>query len=643
VKQSHKTLVLWVMLILMFVAIYNLVAEGEQPRTVDFSEFLSDVRSGRVEQVEIKTREHTAEYRYVHKSGEKGGARERKVSIGVTGEQIQRELMDHEVKVRYTADDQNGLWGSILVTWIPMIFLLVVFFFFMRQLQASGGKAMSFGKARARLLSESSNKVTFDDVAGIDEAKDDCEEIIAFLKDPKKFQRLGGRIPKGVLLMGSPGTGKTLLARAIAGEAGVPFFSISGSDFVEMFVGVGASRVRDLFEQGKKNAPCIIFIDEIDAVGRHRGAGLGGGHDEREQTLNQLLVEMDGFESSEGVIIIAATNRPDVLDPAILRPGRFDRRINVPRPDLNGRIGILAVHTKKVPLAVDVDLEIVGRGTPGFSGADLENLVNEAALLAARLDKDEVAAADFEMAKDKVLMGSERRSMVINELEKKRTAWHEAGHTVAGCLLPNHDPVHKVSIIPRGPALGVTMSLPKEDRLGYSKHWAQDRIAMALGGRVAEELVLGDITTGAADDFRQATHIARSMVTEWGMSEKLGPLAYLEREESFLPFMPGPRRGEYSETTARAIDEEVHRIITEQYVRVTAMLKANLDKLDAMAKALLERETLDSEEIIAVMEARPLPQRQRVIIPSYAEKYRRKEKRKSTIFTPRPREVPSGG
>jgi cell division protease FtsH len=641
VKQSHKTLVLWVMLILMFVAIYQLVQEGEQPRSVDFSEFLADVRAGHVEQVEIKAREHTAEYRYVHK-GDKG-AREKKVSVGIAGEQIQKDLMDHEVKVRYSADDQNGLWGSILVTWIPMIFLLVVFFFFMRQLQASGGKAMSFGKARARLLSESSNKVTFDDVAGIDEAKDDCEEIIAFLKDPKKFQRLGGRIPKGVLLMGAPGTGKTLLARAIAGEAGVPFFSISGSDFVEMFVGVGASRVRDLFEQGKKNAPCIIFIDEIDAVGRHRGAGLGGGHDEREQTLNQLLVEMDGFESSEGVIIVAATNRPDVLDPAILRPGRFDRRINVPRPDLNGRIGILAVHTKKVPLAADVDLEIIGRGSPGFSGADLENLVNEAALLAARLDRDEVWMADFEMAKDKVLMGSERRSMVINDIEKKRTAWHEAGHTVAGYLLPHHDPVHKVSIIPRGPALGVTMSLPKEDRLGYSKDWALDRIAMALGGRVAEQLVLGELTTGAADDFRQATHIARSMATEWGMSDKLGPLAYLEREESFLPFMPGPRRGEYSEKTAREIDEEVHRIVTEQYARVTELIKANMDKLEGMAKALLERETLDSEEILAVMEDRPLPERQRIVIPSYAEKYRRKEKRKSTIFTPRPREVPSGG
>jgi cell division protease FtsH len=643
VRQSHKTLVLWVMLILMFVAIYELVADGEPPRMVDFSEFMTDVRAGRVASVDIKSHEHTAEYRYKHKSEK--NALETRIAVGITGEQIQKDLMDHEVKVRYTADDQNGLWGSILVTWIPMIFLLVVFFFFMRQLQASGGKAMSFGKARARLLSESSNKVTFDDVAGIDEAKDDCEEIIAFLKDPKKFQRLGGRIPKGVLLMGSPGTGKTLLARAIAGEAGVPFFSISGSDFVEMFVGVGASRVRDLFEQGKKNAPCIIFIDEIDAVGRHRGAGLGGGHDEREQTLNQLLVEMDGFESSEGVIIIAATNRPDVLDPAILRPGRFDRRINVPRPDLNGRIGILAVHTKKVPLAGDVDLEIVGRGSPGFSGADLENLVNEAALLAARLDKDEVSMADFEMAKDKVLMGSERRSMVINDIEKKRTAWHEAGHTVAGFLLPFHDPVHKVSIIPRGPALGVTMSLPREDRLGYSKDWALDRIAMALGGRVAEEIALNEVTTGAADDFRQATHIARSMVTEWGMSQKLGPLAYLEREESFLPFMPGPRRGEYSERTANEIDAEVHRIITEQYDRVNALLRANLEKLEAMAKALLERETLDSEEIIAVMEGQPLPERTRIVIPSYAEKYRRKdkEKRKASLFTPRPREVPSGG
>jgi len=643
VKQSHKTLVLWVMLILMFVAIYNLVQGDQQPGPKSFSEFMSDVRAGHVDEVRVRAREHTAEYVYFRSKG-KGAAREKLVTVGIIGEATNKELIDNQVQVRYVADDQNGLWGSILVTWIPMVFLLVVFFFFMRQLQASGGKAMSFGKARARLLNDSQNKVTFDDVAGIDEAKDDCEEIIAFLRDPKKFQRLGGRIPKGVLLMGAPGTGKTLLARAIAGEAGVPFFSISGSDFVEMFVGVGASRVRDLFEQGKKNAPCIIFIDEIDAVGRHRGAGMGGGHDEREQTLNQLLVEMDGFESNEGVIIVAATNRPDVLDPAILRPGRFDRRINVPRPDLNGRIGILAVHTKKVPLGADVMLETIARGTPGFSGADLENLINEGALLAARLDQDEVRMRDLEMAKDKVLMGSERRSMVINDVEKKRTAVHEAGHTVVGYLLPDHDPVHKVSIIPRGPALGVTMSLPKEDRLGFSKKWATDRIAMALGGRIAEELVLNELTTGASDDFRQATEIARSMVTQWGMSEKLGPLAYTERDEGILPFMQGPRRGDYSEATAQAIDEEVLTIVRRQYDRVKVLLKDNLEKLDSMASALLERETLDSIEIGAVMEGNEMPERQKVVIPSYSDKHKREsDDGKGSIFTPRPREVPSGG
>jgi cell division protease FtsH len=641
VKQSHKTLILWVMLILMFVAIYNLVAEGEKPRTVAFSEFLNDVRNGHVEEVKIRPNDSTAEYEYVR--SDSNGQNETKLSIGIVGEEVNKELTERKVKIHYLADDQTGQWGSILVTWIPMIFLLVVFFFFMRQLQATGGKAMSFGRARARLLNESANKVTFDDVAGIDEAKDDCEEIIAFLKDPKKFQRLGGRIPKGVLLMGAPGTGKTLLARAIAGEAGVPFFSISGSDFVEMFVGVGASRVRDLFEQGKKNAPCIIFIDEIDAVGRHRGSGLGGGHDEREQTLNQLLVEMDGFESNEGVIIIAATNRPDVLDPAILRPGRFDRRIIVPRPDMGGRIGILGVHTKKVPLSSDVDLELIARGSPGFSGADIENLVNEAALLAARLDKDEVGMTDFEMAKDKVMMGAERRSMIISEIEKKRSAWHEAGHAVVGHLLPNHDPVHKVSIIPRGPALGVTMSLPKEDRLGHSKDWALDRIGMALGGRIAEEIALGELTTGAANDFRQATELARSMVVEWGMSEKMGPLSYGERDESILPFMSGPRRGNYSEHTSKEIDEEVHRIVTQQYARITKLLSENRDKLDQMAYALLERETLDKDEIEAVMEGRELPERRRVEIPSYSEKHRRrKEKRKDSIFHARPREVPSG-
>ena len=632
-----KNLALWIIIGLLLVALFNLF-QSSTTRTpqnsLAYSELINDVNKGLVKDVTIQGNNISSKF-----------ADGRSYSTYAPNDpQLVGRLIDKGVQIHATPNDDNvpSLFG-ILISWFPMLLLIGVWIFFMRQMQSGGGRAMGFGKSKAKLLTERHGRVTFDDVAGVDEAKEDLQEIVEFLRDPQKFQKLGGRIPRGALLVGPPGTGKTLLARAIAGEANVPFFTISGSDFVEMFVGVGASRVRDMFDQAKKNAPCIIFIDEIDAVGRHRGAGLGGGHDEREQTLNQLLVEMDGFESSEGVIIIAATNRPDVLDPAILRPGRFDRRINVPRPDLNGRVGILAVHTKKVPLAADVDLEIVSRGSPGFSGADLENLVNEAALLAARLDKDEVAMADFEMAKDKVLMGSERRSMVINEHEKKRTAWHEAGHTVAGFLLPNHDPVHKVSIIPRGPALGVTMSLPKEDRLGYSREWALDRIAMALGGRVAEEIALGDMTTGAADDFRQATHIARSMVTEWGMSEKLGPLAYLEREESFLPFMPGPRRGEYSEKTARDIDEEVHRIITDQYKRVSAMLRAHVDKVDAIAKALLERETLDSEEIVAVMEGRPLPERQRVIIPSYAEKYRRKEKRKSSLFTPRPREVPTGG
>ncbi len=644
-KQSHKTLLLWVLLILMFVAIWNLVSGDETPRTVAFSEFITDVRSGNVERVEVEPRENSGQYTYWLRATEEaaGGTGERKVTVGILGERINDLLLERDVeKVTYLPEDQNGLLTSILVTWLPMIFLLVIFFFFMRQLQASGGKAMSFGKSRAKLLNESQNKVTFADVAGIDEAKDDCEEIIAFLKDPKKFQRLGGRIPKGVLLMGSPGTGKTLLARAIAGEAGVPFFSISGSDFVEMFVGVGASRVRDLFEQGKKHAPCIIFIDEIDAVGRHRGSGLGGGHDEREQTLNQLLVEMDGFESSDGVIIIAATNRPDVLDPAILRPGRFDRRIIVPRPDLRGRVGILQVHTRKVPLAPDVDLEIIARGTPGFSGADLENLVNESALLAARQDKDFVSMNDFEMAKDKVLMGSERRSMVISDKEKRTTAYHEAGHALVGMLLPNHDPIHKVTIIPRGPALGVTMSLPQEDRLSVSADWLLDQISMMLGGRIAEEVVFGQLTTGAADDFKKATQRARSMVTEWGMSEKLGPLAYVEKEES--GFLGSSYHKDYSETTAKEIDAEVKRIITERYNVARKLLEDNREKLDAIAEALLERETIGSPELDAIMKGDDLPPQERIVIPSYAEKRREaKEKRKGSIFQPRPREVPSAG
>jgi cell division protease FtsH len=489
-----------------------------------------------------------------------------------------------------------------------MLLLVGIFFLFMRQLQSGGGKAMSFGKSKAKLLSDHQNRVTFKDVAGVEEAKEEVEEIIAFLKDPKKFTRLGGRIPKGVLMMGSPGTGKTLLARAIAGEAGVPFFSISGSDFVEMFVGVGASRVRDLFEQGKKNAPCIIFIDEIDAVGRHRGAGLGGGHDEREQTLNQLLVEMDGFESNDGVIIIAATNRPDVLDPALLRPGRFDRRIVVPRPDLRGRMGILAVHTRKVPLAPStgatggVDLEVLARGTPGFSGADLEFLVNEAALIAARRDKDKVEMEDFEDAKDKVLMGAERRSMFISEKEKRTTAVHEAGHAlvarfIAGPGGDEADPVHKVTIIPRGRALGVTQQLPPEDRLSMTKEFAQNQISILMGGRVAEEIVFKQKTTGAGNDIERATELARSMVTEWGMSEEFGPLNFSSgKQEVFLgrDFSSG---SSLSEDTARRIDGEIRRIVVQQYERATSILTEHRKELETISEALLEYETLDGDDI----------------------------------------------
>jgi cell division protease FtsH len=647
-KQSQKTLLFWVLVILMCIVICNFVAREEQPRSVPFSEFVTDVSEGKVQKVKIRPQDNSGEYTYwlksIDESAQQGqrGARSEKVSVGIMGEQINKQLLDNQVSVEYLPEDENGLWTSILVTWLPMIFLVGILLFFMRQLQASGGKAMSFGKSRARLLNESQNKVTFQDVAGIDEAKDDCEEIIAFLKDPKKFQRLGGRIPKGVLLMGAPGTGKTLLARAIAGEAGVPFFSISGSDFVEMFVGVGASRVRDLFEQGKKHAPCIIFIDEIDAVGRHRGAGMGGGHDEREQTLNQLLVEMDGFESSEGVIIIAATNRPDVLDPAILRPGRFDRRIIVPRPDLNGRQGILAVHTRRVPLGDDVRLDIISRGSPGFNGADLENLVNEAALLAARQDKDVVSMVDFEMAKDKVMMGSERRSMVISEHERKSTAYHEAGHTLVAWMLPNHDPIHKVTIIPRGPALGLTMALPEEDRVSYSADWVRDRIAMALGGRLAEEAVYDQLTTGAADDFKKATQLARSMVTEWGMSTRLGPLSYAETEDA--GFLGSSHHKDYSEETAKEIDDEVRRIISAEYDRAKLVIDEHRKELDAIAEALLERETLGREEIDAIMSGKELPPPVTVIVPTYAEKRREnEEKRKGAIFQPRPREVPSAG
>jgi cell division protease FtsH len=499
----------------------------------------------------------------------------------------------------------------------------------MRQLQAGGGKAMSFGKSKAKLLSEHHNKITFADVAGIDEAKEELEEIIAFLKDPKKFTKLGGRIPKGVLLMGAPGTGKTLMARAIAGEAGVPFFSISGSDFVEMFVGVGASRVRDLFEQGKKSAPCIIFIDEIDAVGRHRGAGLGGGHDEREQTLNQLLVEMDGFEANEGVILVAATNRPDVLDPALLRPGRFDRRIVIPRPDLQGRLGILNVHTKKTPLGSEVDLELIARGTPGFSGADLENLVNEAALLAARLNKDHIDISDFESAKDKVLMGVERRSMIISEKEKRNTAIHEAGHALVAKLLPDTDPVHKVTIIPRGPTLGVMQQLPAEDRYNASRDYALKRIAIALGGRIAEELVFNEMTSGASNDIEQATDLARKMVCEWGMSEKLGPLSFGKKDEAVFLGREIVRSPDYSPDTAIQIDAEVKAIVMSQYERSKKLLGDNLATLDRIAKALLEYETLDSAELDVLLAGGELvKQKPTPRVAPKAPKVEKKEKKK---------------
>ncbi len=490
---------------------------------------------------------------------------------------------------------------TVLVSWFPMILLIAVWIFFMRQMQGGGGKAMSFGKSRARLLSDQSAKVTFEDVAGIDEAKEELSEIIDFLKDPKKFTRLGGRIPKGVLLMGAPGTGKTLLARAIAGEAGVPFFSISGSDFVEMFVGVGASRVRDLFVQGKKNAPCIIFIDEIDAVGRHRGAGLGGGHDEREQTLNQLLVEMDGFESNEGVILISATNRPDILDPALTRPGRFDRQVVVPVPDIRGREGILKVHSSKTPVAEDVDLSVLARGTPGFSGADLENMVNEAALLAARFDKERLEMADFEEAKDKVLMGTARKSLIISEEEKRNTAYHEAGHTLVAKMIPGTDPIHKVTIIPRGRALGLTQQLPVDEKHTYPKKYLLGNLAVLMGGRVAEELVLKEMTTGAGNDIERATETARKMVCEWGMSEELGPLSFGQKEEQIFLGREFAQHRDYSEDTAVLIDKEVRRIVSDAHKRARNILEKHIDSLHAVAQALLDKETLTQSDIDALV------------------------------------------
>jgi len=599
VRQSHKTILLWGVLILMFYLIYSIVSTSRaEVQDVNFSEFVTAVDSGALKGTEIEIR-NDSEFTWVE-------GKTHKKSTGKFSDDVMGRMITHGIKFRIVSEESGAFLQSLLLSWLPMLLVFLFLFFLMRQLQTGGGKAMSFGKAKARLVSEGSPKITFKDVAGIEEAKEELAEIIAFLRDPKKFTRLGGRIPKGVLLMGPPGTGKTLLARAIAGEAGVPFFSISGSDFVEMFVGVGASRVRDLFEQSKKHAPCIVFIDEIDAVGRHRGAGLGGGHDEREQTLNQLLVEMDGFESNEGVILIAATNRPDVLDPALLRPGRFDRRVVVPRPDLGGRGEILKVHTKKVPLDENVDLEIIARGTPGFSGADLANLVNEAALIAARDNKNKVAQHDFEHAKDKVLMGAERKSMVISEQEKLTTAYHEAGHTMIAKMLPNADPVHKVTIIPRGRALGLTQQLPLEDRYNLSRGYALDRIAILFGGRIAEDAVFKEITTGAGNDLEVATDTARKMVCEWGMSDKLGPITFGKKEEAIFLGREIAQHQEYSEQTALEIDAEVRRIVSEQYERAKQIILGHMPALKRLADALIEYETIEGDEVQLLIEGKPL-------------------------------------
>jgi cell division protease FtsH len=589
--------IIWGVLILLGVIVVNILTDHSADSSqIKFSEFRQAALAGEVESVKFKGLEVTGEFSEDYAKAEYDGKADFK-TVGPVGEDLQDVLMSNEVAFSFVKADENVVWQQILVTLIPLLLIAAVVIFLMRQMQSGSGKAMSFGKSRARLLNETNNKVTFNDIAGIEEAKDELQEIVEFLKNPKKFTRLGGRIPKGVLLMGKPGTGKTLLARGVAGEAGVPFFSISGSDFVEMFVGVGASRVRDLFEQGKKNAPCIIFIDEIDAVGRQRGSGVGGGHDEREQTLNQLLVEMDGFESNEGVILIAATNRPDVLDPALLRPGRFDRRVVVPPPDVRGRELILDIHTRRTPLSKGVELKAIARGTPGFSGADLENLVNEAALLAARRNQDRLTLADFEDAKDKVLMGAERKSAVISDKEKRVTAYHEAGHALVALLQDGTDPVHKVTIIPRGRALGVTQQLPSEDRHTMTRDYVLQRLAVMMGGRAAELVIFDEITTGAGNDIQVATDMTRKMVCEWGMSDRIGPLAYTDGDNN--PFLGGGgiTHRPYSESIAQDIDAEVKRIVMEQHDLAVNLLKDNIDLLELMTQGLLEFEALDAPEI----------------------------------------------
>nr|WP_225938067.1 ATP-dependent zinc metalloprotease FtsH [Myxococcus sp. RHSTA-1-4] len=609
-------------MIVLFVAFYNFFSQGsDQVQEPSFTQLLSKVEEKKVKEVAVKGNTYSGKFVDTSEKFRTTGPAPDAAMLN--------QLRANGVDVKYEREEQNSLWLTILGQWMPVVFLFLFFIFFMRQLQGGSGKAMTFGKSKAKLLSESHNKVTFADVAGVDECKEELEEIVAFLKDPKKFTKLGGRIPKGVLMMGPPGTGKTLLARAVAGEAGVPFFSISGSDFVEMFVGVGASRVRDLFEQGKKNAPCIIFIDEIDAVGRHRGAGLGGGHDEREQTLNQLLVEMDGFESNDGVILIAATNRPDVLDPALQRPGRFDRRIVVPRPDLKGRLGVLKVHTRRVPLAPEVELDVIARGTPGMTGADLENLVNESALMAARQNKERVDLSDFEAAKDKVFMGPERRSMIMTEKEKRNTAVHEAGHALLAKLLPGCDPLHKVTIIPRGQALGVTWSLPTEDKVNGYKKQMLDQISMAMGGRIAEELMFNEMSSGAANDIERATETARAMVCRWGMSEKMGPLAFGKSDGEVFLGRDFNSSKDYSEDTARQIDAEVRNIVVGCYEKGKQLLTENIEALKRVSDALVEYETLDAEDVNILLQGgqltreRPAP---RINAPPKATE--KKDKRK---------------
>ena len=600
-QQFYKNMALWVIVLVILLLGFSLLKQEESPPPdIAYSAFIQNVEHGNVEAVTIEEGGRI--------SGSLSGGEKFITHAPAITEQLLADLRSGDVEVTSQPREESGFWRQILIMWFPLLLFIGLWVFVIRQMQSGGGKAMSFGKSKARLLTESDHHITFEDVAGIEESKTELEEIIAFLRDPKKFTRLGGRIPKGVLLVGAPGTGKTLLAKAVAGEASVPFFSISGSDFVEMFVGVGASRVRDLFQQGKKNAPCIIFIDEIDAVGRHRGAGLGGGHDEREQTLNQLLVEMDGFESNEGVILVAATNRPDVLDPALLRPGRFDRRVVVPAPDLKGRLDILKIHTRRVPLAEDIDLEVQARGTPGFVGADLQNLVNEAALLAARRDGESVGHGDFEDAKDKVMLGTERRSMIMSDKDKRITAFHEAGHALVALLTPeDSDPVHKVTIIPRGMALGVTQTLPEEDRLNYTRDEIYAIIRYAMGGRASEEIVFGHMSTGASNDLEGATRWARRMVCEYGMSDRLGPVSYGEKSGDVFLGRDMVARRDFSEKKSEEIDEEVQKILAGKYQEAKRLLLDNRDKLETIAELLLERETLDGKDLAAVMSGRELP------------------------------------